>query len=604
MCGIIGYVGKKSVLPILQQGLKRLEYRGYDSSGVAILENGRFKVVKQPGKVDKLNAMLNTQHLTGNLGLGHTRWATHGGVNEANAHPHWDCQRKIFVVHNGIIENYKSLREELKKRGHEFSSQTDTEVIAHLIEESYAGNLEAAVIEILPRLKGTYAFVAACESEPGKLVGARLLSPLILGLSDDGYFLASDATALIDETRVVVYLDDGDLVVAEKNGFKILDFQGQPKDKPSLEIKWDFTSADKQGYPHFMLKEINEQPEVIKRNIARYVTSGRIELGIEDSFLKQARHLWLVACGTAYHASLVAEYLVERWAKIPVTVDTSSEFRYRDVVMEEDTLFICVSQSGETADTLAAMRLAKEMGMRTLAIINVEGSTIAREADAVIYTNAGPEIGVASTKAYIAQLFILQLLGLKIGLVKNIIDEQYYNHYLEELYKAPLYLESMLANSRRIREIAEELWMKNNFLYLARGMNYPNALEGALKLKEISYIHAEGYPGGEMKHGPIALIEKELPVVAILPQGRVRDKMFSNILEVKAREGKIVGIYTSGDDEVKDVCDFGIELPPVCEELSTLIVPIPLQLLAYYIAVNRGCDVDQPRNLAKSVTVE
>lgn len=604
MCGIIGYIGKKSALPILQQGLKRLEYRGYDSAGIAVLENGKFKILKQPGKVDQLNSALKTYSITGNLGLGHTRWATHGEVSEQNAHPHWDCHKKIMIVHNGIIENYKPLREQLERKGHKFSSQTDTEVIAHLIEENYDGNLESAVIKVLPRLKGTYAFVVACEQEPGKLVGARLLSPLILGLGKDGYYLASDATALIDETRVVVYLDDGDLVVAEKEGFKILNFKGQPNNKPSTEIKWDFTSADKKGFPHFMLKEIFEQPEVIKRNIEKYMPQGEIDLGIEDSWLRDVKHLWIVACGTAYHASLISEYLIERWAKIPVSVDTSSEFRYRDVVVEEGTLFVCVSQSGETADTLAAMRLAKQKGVRTLAVINVEGSTIAREADRVIYTNAGPEIGVASTKAYIAQLFVLQLLGLKLGLLRGVIDGAFLGNYLEELHKAPLYLEAMLAKADNISKMAEILYTRTNFLYLGRGVNYPNALEGALKLKEISYLHAEGYPGGEMKHGPIALIEEGLPVVAILPKGKVRDKMFSNVLEVKARRGTIIGIFTSGDQEVSNLCDYKVELPAVSEEMSTLIVPVPLQLLAYYIAVKRGCDVDQPRNLAKSVTVE
>lgn len=604
MCGIIGYVGNKSVLPILQQGLKRLEYRGYDSAGVAILENGQFKIVKQPGKVDELNTLLESMSIHGNLGLGHTRWATHGEVSKINAHPHWDCRQEVVVVHNGIIENYKHLREELEEKGHKFISQTDTEVIVHLIEEYYIQTLEEAVIQSLSRIKGTYAFVVASQREPEKLVGARLLSPLILGLGKEGYYLASDATALLDETRLVVYLDDGDLVVVKKDGFQILDFKGQPRSKTSSEIQWDFSTPDKAGYPHFMLKEIYEQPEVIKRNIAKYIGEGEINLRIDENILREVKHLWIVACGTAYHAGLVSEYLIEQWVKIPVTVDTSSEFRYREAVLEENTLFICISQSGETADTLAALRLAKKMGVKTLAVVNVEGATIAREADTVIYTNAGPEIGVASTKAYIAQLFILQLLGLKLAQLKNSIDTKFYERYVREIQMVPLYLESCLATACQIQKIADELYNAKNFLYLARGVNFPNALEGALKLKEISYIHAEGYPGGEMKHGPIALIEDGLPVVAILPQGKVRDKMLSNLLEVKARHGRVTGVFTAGDQEVKEVCDYSIEIPVVREELSTLLVPVPLQLLAYYVAVNRGCDVDRPRNLAKSVTVE
>ncbi len=604
MCGIIGYIGNKSALPILQQGLKRLEYRGYDSAGVAILQDGRFKVVKQPGKVEKLNALLDSMPIDGNLGLGHTRWATHGEVNEINAHPHWDCKQEIMVVHNGIIENYKLLRKELEDKGHKFLSQTDTEIIAHLIEEYYTHPLEEAVIKAISKLKGTYAFVVVSQQEPEKLVGARLLSPLILGLGKDGYYLASDPTALLDETRLVVYLDDGDVVVVKKDGFQILDFEGQPKRKASSEIQWDFSAPDKAGYSHFMLKEIYEQPEVVKRNITKYIEAEEISLSIDENILREVKHLWIVACGTAYHAGLISEYLIEGWAKIPVTVDTSSEFRYRNAVLEEDTLFICISQSGETADTLAALRLARKRGIKTLAVVNVEGSTIAREADTVIYTNAGPEIGVASTKAYIAQLFILQLLGLKLAQLKNTIDPKFYSSYLTEIQMVPLYLESCLANANQIQKIADEVYNAHNFLYLARGMNFPNALEGALKLKEISYIHAEGYPGGEMKHGPIALIEDSLPVVAILPQGRVREKMLSNLLEVKARHGRVIGIFTAGDQEVKENCDYSIEIPKVREELSTLLVPIPLQLLAYYIAVKRGCDVDQPRNLAKSVTVE
>ena len=604
MCGIIGYIGQKQAQPILEKGLERLEYRGYDSVGLAVLDTKGFQIVKKPGNVAAFKKALQNLSLKGNLGLGHTRWATHGEVNESNAHPHWDCKKEIVLVHNGIIENFKELKEELLVKGHRFRSDTDTEVIAHLIEEYYAGDLARAVLKALPELKGSYAIVVASKKEPDKIIAARSLSPLVLGIGREGYYVASDATALIDETRSVIYLEEGEMAVLRKGSLEIKDIKGNIKQRTPLKVTWDVSGANKNGFPHFMLKEIQEQPEVVKKILAHSLKQDRISLGLEQGFLKGIRDIYIVACGTAYHAGLIAEYLIENFVRLPVTVDTSSEFRYRNPILGKGTLFICISQSGETADTLAGLRLAKQAGLRTLAIVNVENSTIARRADKVIYTEAGPEIGVASTKAYLAQIAILQLLTLKLVQVNKTQDRDFLKEYLREFKKIPLYLEQLLLEKDTLRSLSQELSRASSFLYMARGINYPNALEGALKLKEISYIHAEGYPGGEMKHGPIALVEKGLPVIAIVPQGAVRDKMISNMLEIKARQGEIIGIITEGDKEAQEISKHYISLPSVREELSVLLVPIPLQLLAYYIALQRGSDVDRPRNLAKSVTVE
>ncbi|MDD5613582.1 MAG: glutamine--fructose-6-phosphate transaminase (isomerizing) [Candidatus Omnitrophica bacterium] len=604
MCGIIGYLGKKDALPILEKGLERLDYRGYDSAGVSVLDGGSFNTVKKPGRMDNLKEALKQTSMPGSLGLGHTRWATHGEVNEVNAHPHWDCRQEIALVHNGIIENYRPLKEMLIKQGHVFVSETDTEVIAHLIESYYEGDLEQAVLKALPQLQGSYALMVASKKEPDKIIAARMLSPLILGIAKDGYYLASDATALVDEAALVIYLEDGEVAVIRKQGFEIKDFKGLIKSKTTSALSWSGPAVDKKGFAHFMLKEIYEQPEVIKKNIEIYTEKDTVDFSIDQRFFQDIDRITIVACGTAYHAGLLAEYMIEEIAGIPVTVDTSSEFRYRNFVPEAKTLFVCISQSGETADTLAGLRLAKEFGFKTLAMVNVENSTIAREADKVIYTNAGPEIGVASTKAYLSQIIVLQLLALKLTHLYRKQLPGFYYRYFTELKKIPLYLEKILAEAPVIESLAEELQKASNFLYLGRGINYPNALEGALKLKEISYIHAEGYAGGEMKHGPIALIDKELPVIAISPAGRVRDKMLSNMLEVKARQGKIVGIITEGDSDLMQACYKTIPVPFAEEHLSTMLVPLPLQLLAYYIAAKKGCDVDKPRNLAKSVTVE
>jgi glutamine---fructose-6-phosphate transaminase (isomerizing) len=604
MCGIIGYLGKQNASSILEQGLERLEYRGYDSAGISILQNGEFLTVKNPGKVKALKDSLKLLDIQGGLGLGHTRWATHGEVNKLNAHPHLDCKEEIVVVHNGIIENYQNLKALLLKNGHIFKSDTDTEVIAHLIEEHYRGDLEEALKEVLPQLQGSYALIVASKKEPDKIIAARMLSPLLLGIAKDGYYLASDATAILGEAELVVYLDDGELAVVKENSFSIKDFFGNEKLKDSSALSQKTAISGKEGFSHFMLKEIYEQPEVVKNIIEKYTKKNSINLPLEDSLFEDIEQIIIVACGTAYHAGLIAEYLIEDIAKIPVSVDTSSEFRYRNPVLENSNLFIFISQSGETADTLASLRLAKARGLKTLSLVNVAGSTIARESDFAVDILAGPEIGVASTKAYLAQITILQLLTLKLAQLRSTIENESLKNYLQDLKKVPLYLEQIIAKKHNIENLAEELYRVPNFLYLARGLNYPNALEGALKLKEVSYIHAEGYPGGEMKHGPIALVEETLPVVVIAVAGAVRDKILSNMLEIKARRGKLIGITTEGDLEIEEACYKTIEIPKIREQLTVLLTPLPLQLLAYFIALKKGCDVDQPRNLAKSVTVE
>ena len=604
MCGIIGYLGKRDACSILEQGLERLEYRGYDSAGVSILHNGNFTTIKSPGKVEVLKNNLEPLNIHGGLGLGHTRWATHGEVNKLNAHPHLDCNEEIAIVHNGIIENYQTLKSALLKRGHLFKSDTDTEVIAHLLEEHYEGDLEKALQEVLPQLRGSYALIVASKKEPDKIIAARMLSPLLLGIGKDGYYLASDATALIGEAQFVIYLDDGEMAVVKEDSFSIKDFYGNERLKDPSNLNMTTSLANKEGFPHFMLKEINEQPEVVKNIIAHYIKENQVILPIKDNFFNDIDQIVIVACGSAYHAGLIAEYLIEDIAGIAVSVDTSSEFRYRNPVLEDKTLFIFISQSGETADTLASLRFAKEHNFKTLSLVNVEESTIARESDQVLYTIAGPEIGVASTKAYLAQIMALQLLALKLAQLRCVKDSKFLKNYILDLKKIPLYLEKMIAGKENIEKLALELCQSSNFLYLARGVNYPNALEGALKLKEISYIHAEGYPGGEMKHGPIALIEEQLPVVIISIAGKVRDKMLSNMLEIKARKGRIIGLITEEDLEAEAICYRSIKIPKINEFLTTLLVPLPLQLLAYFIALKKGCDIDKPRNLAKSVTVE
>jgi len=613
MCGIIGYIGEKPAQDILLNGLKRLEYRGYDSSGMALLLSGKdaISVRKSPGKISALENLLHKKPLTGSVGIAHTRWATHGSPNQINAHPHTDCKGEIALVHNGIIENYRKLKAELIKEGHKFTSQTDTEVIVHLIEKFYRNStpLEEAVRKALAKLEGSFAIAVVSQKEPHKLVGARVGSPLIVGLGKNENFLASDAPAILDSTKEVIFLDDKELAVLDKDSFKIMDFSGETITKDPVRLNWDIDQAQKQGYDHFMLKEINEQPKILENLLGRVIQkeTGRIifeELDNPDEELKNKKNIAIVACGTAYHAGLCGKYILEEICKVPVSVDLSSEFRYRDPLVNKDTLVIAISQSGETADTLAAVREAKKKDALILAICNVLGSTLVRECNGVIYTHAGPEIGVASTKAYTAQLAILYLLALYLADLKQTLSRDQIDKFLGALKSCPQLQKKVLEDQDMIRRIARRHSHFGSFLFLGRNINYPSALEGALKLKEISYIPAEGYAAGEMKHGPIALIDEYRAVVCIAPESRVYEKMVSNIQEIRSRRGKIIAIASEGDDEIKELTKEVIYIPRVNELLSPLIVALPLQLLAYHIAVKRSCDVDQPRNLAKSVTVE
>lgn len=619
MCGIIGYVGDKKAQGIILGGLKRLEYRGYDSAGIVVIGKRGVDLVKRQGKLKVLAAELAKHPVDGTTGIGHTRWATHGAPNDRNAHPHLDCSGKIAVAHNGIIENHLALKKALLKEGHKFNSQTDTEVIPHLIEKFYKGNLEKAVQKTARCLKGSYAIAVVHKDEPGKAVGARCDSPLIVGLGKSENFLASDVPAILEHTKTVIYLDNHEVVTITNSGVKISDLSGGTINKKPVTVKWDISAAEKGGYAHFMLKEIFEQADVIKKILEERIGPGKIgfqELAIKDSYLAKIKKIAIVACGTAYHAGLTGAYIFEEYAKIRASAETSSEFRYRDPAVGKDTLVIIVSQSGETADSLAALREAKKRGAKVLAVCNVLGSSIAREADGVIYTHAGPEIAVASTKAYTAQLAILYLLAFYLARLKRSIKPAAYNAFQRELLSVPGLMDDLLheyksdyntisAYAKEFKRYYTEKHNKSYFLYLARNLNYPNALEGALKLKEISYIPAEGYPAGEMKHGPIALIDENPWVVCIATQSKVYDKMLSNIQEIKARGGIIIAIATEGDKEIlHHKVNYVLEVPKTSELFSPLLVVIPLQLLAYYVAKEFKYDIDQPRNLAKSVTVE
>ena len=613
MCGIIGYVGERPAQGILLNGLKRLEYRGYDSSGIALLLSGKntISIRKSPGKISALENLLHKKPLFGSVGIAHTRWATHGAPNQANAHPHSDCKGEIALVHNGIIENYAKLKTELIKEGHKFTSQTDTEVIVHLIEKFYRNStpLEEAVKKALSKLEGSFAIAVISQKEPQKLVGARLGSPLIAGLGKNENFLASDAPAILDATKDVIFLEDKELIVLDKDSFRIMDLKGEAITRDSVRLNWDIDQAQKQGYNHFMLKEINEQPRITESlvNSAIQKESGEVifeDLKIPEEQLKNKKNITIVACGTAYHAGLCGKYILEEICKVPVSVDVSSEFRYRDPLVSKDTLVIAISQSGETADTLAAVREAKKKDALTLAICNVLGSTLVRECSGVIYTHAGPEIGVASTKAYTAQLVILYLLALYLAGLKEILSQDQIDKLTGALKNCSQLQKKVLDDQNTIKKIARRHSHFGSFLFLGRNINYPSALEGALKLKEISYIPAEGYAAGEMKHGPIALIDEYRAVVCIAPRSNVYEKMVSNIQEIRSRKGKIIAIASEDDEDIKESTKEVIYIPCVNEFLSPLIVALPLQLLAYHIAVKRGCDVDQPRNLAKSVTVE
>ena len=610
MCGIIGYIGDRQAQPILLNGLKRLEYRGYDSAGCALSSNRKGLLVRKlSGKVKDLEQLLKKKPLSGSLSLGHVRWATHGAPTRTNAHPHLDCEGEIAVVHNGIIENYAELKQKLIKEGHKFRSQTDTEVIPHLIEKFYKNStLEKAVMRAVNLLSGSFAIGVISKKEPTKLIGARFGSPLIIGLGNNENFLASDVPAILDYTKEVVFLEEREIAVLSKDSpIKTFDFSGVRTQRKPTKITWDVRQAQRGGFAHFMIKEINEQPDIIE-NIFKYrLKDSEIyfeELKISREELVRIKKIVIVACGTAYHAGMVGKYIVEELANIPVSVDLSSEFRYRRVLLDKETLAIAISQSGETADTLATLRLAKQKGVRVLGICNVLGSTLTRECDGVIYTHAGPEISVASTKAYIAQLTILYLFALYLASINSKISPELIRKYLAELRQIPQLQRRILNNQKNIRRLAHKHSHFGSFLFLGRSINYPSALEGALKLKEISYIPAEGYAAGEMKHGPIALIDEYRAVVCISPQSRIYEKMVSNIQEIRARRGKILILATEGDNKIKELSPEIIYIPKINEIFSPLLAVLPLQLLAYYIALKRGCNVDQPRNLAKSVTVE
>lgn len=611
MCGIIGYIGEKPAQPILLNGLRHLEYRGYDSCGMAtfLSHKNSLSVRKLPGKVRGLETFLKNKPLSGSLGVAHTRWATHGSPNQINAHPHLDCENKIALVHNGIIENYSQLKNELIAEGHQFRSQTDTEVIVHLIEKFYKNSsLEEATRKALMKLKGSFAVGVIAKKEPEKLVGARMGSPLIVGVGKEENFLASDIPALLDYTKQVIFLEENELVVLTKDKVSISNLKGESINRAIQQIHWDISEAQKQGYPHFMLKEINEQPQVLENILRQRVTAEQKiffeELKIADDYFSKINNMVIVACGTAYHAGLCGKYILEEICALPVGVDLSSEFRYRNPLVNKDTLVIAISQSGETADTLAASREARTRGAKVLAICNVLGSSLVRESEGVIFTHAGPEIGVASTKAYTAQLAILYLFALYVGERRHSLSLTKKEEILNELRSIPKLQEDILRNQKQIKQISQRHSHFGSFLFLGRNINYPSALEGALKLKEISYIPAEGYAAGEMKHGPIALIDEYRAVVCIVVESKIYEKMISNIEEIRSRKGRIIAIASSGDEKIKEDIREVIYIPKIEEFLSPLLVALPLQLLAYHIAVKRGCDVDQPRNLAKSVTVE
>lgn len=617
MCGIVGYVGGREAAPIILDGLRRLEYRGYDSAGMAVVDGaGRLTVRRASGKLRNLEEVIRIQPLEGRYGVGHTRWATHGRPTEENAHPHRDCRNELVVVHNGIIENYLALKQRLRNEGHSFKTDTDTEVIAHLIEKHFEGNLEEAVRQAARQLRGVFAIAALSVRDPGKIVAARMGPPVVVGLGENEYFVASDVPAILGHTRDVFFLADGDLAVATAEGVNLSDFEGRPVKRQVAHILWDPIMAEKGGHKHFMLKEIYEQPRAVRDTVVGRVDleSGRAyldEMEISPEEFRRFREIKLVACGTSWHAALAGKFMIEAMARMSVEVDYASEFRYRDPIVGPDVLTVVISQSGETADTLAAQREAKLKGSKTLAICNVPGSMVTREAAGTIYTHAGPEIGVASTKAFTTQLAALFLLALHLGHTRGALSQEERRLLAQELLAIPAKLEAVLSHEAIHEELARRFFRTANFLFLGRGISFPIALEGALKLKEISYIHAEGYPAGEMKHGPIALIDGNMPVVVVAArdqtagEGRLLyEKTLSNIQEVKAREGVVIAVVTQGDEEAARIADHVIEIPGAHELLLPILEIVPLQLLAYHIAVRRGCDVDQPRNLAKSVTVE
>ncbi|HEV2401850.1 MAG TPA: glutamine--fructose-6-phosphate transaminase (isomerizing) [Candidatus Sulfotelmatobacter sp.] len=624
MCGIVGYVGKKSVVPVIIEGLRKMEYRGYDSAGIAVCGNGQgLEIRRAEGKLRNLEEAIRQKPLSGTYGIGHTRWATHGRPTEENAHPHRDCTGHIVVVHNGIVENYLSLKKKLTEEGHKFTTETDTEIIAHLVEKHSAPgsngkrpSLENAVRETVKQLSGVFALAVISTDEPNKIVAARNGPPAVVGLGNDEYFVASDVPALLQHTRDIFFLADGDMAIVTPDGVQLTDFDGKPVVRQIQHVTWDPIQAEKGGFKHFMLKEIYEQPRAVRDTTLGRVSqdTGHIfldQMQITEAEFRAAQKINIIACGTSWHAGLAGKFMIESLARVPVEVDYASEWRYRNPIVEPDTITLVISQSGETADTIAAQREAKAKGSKTLAICNVVGSMITREAAGTIYTHAGPEIGVASTKAFTGQLTALYIFAMYLAQVRGVMKAEQARDSMLELTRVPAKLETILSHDKACDDLARQYQKVHDFLFLGRGIHYPIALEGALKLKEISYIHAEGYPAGEMKHGPNALIDENLPVVVIAtrdsnnPDSMLRyEKTISNLKEVKARSGVVIALATEGDEEIKESADHVLHIPPAPEELSPILEIVPLQLLAYHIAVRRGCDVDQPRNLAKSVTVE
>ena len=618
MCGIVGYIGPKRVVPLILDGLRRLEYRGYDSAGIAVVgANGKLEIRRAPGKLRNLEESIRVTPLEGLYGIGHTRWATHGRPTEENAHPHRDCSGDIVVVHNGIIENYLELKNQLIKEGHKFVTETDTEIIAHLLEKfSKDAPLEKAVLEAVKVMTGAYALVALSARDPQKIVAARMGPPIVVGLGENEYFVASDIPALLEHTRSVFFLGDGEIAILTPQGVKLIDFESRALVLKPQHIAWDPIMAEKGGFKHFMQKEIFEQPRAVRDTLLGRISqqTGKVfldEMDISEEEFKNFRDVKIVACGTSWHAALAGKFMIERLAQVPVEVDYGSEFRYRDPILDKSSLIIAISQSGETADTLAAEREARQKGAKILSICNVVGAMLTRESNGTIYTHAGPEIGVASTKAFTGQLTALLLTALYLGQVRGKLSPAASQKLMQELTRLPHKIEAILQRDAQIEELARQFFRHTDFLYLGRGIHYPIALEGALKLKEISYIHAEGYPAGEMKHGPNALIDENLPVVLIAtrdesdPASMTRyEKTISNLQEVKARDGIVIAVVTEGDRLARESADHVIEIPAAPELIVPVLEIVPLQLLAYHIAVRRGCDVDQPRNLAKSVTVE
>ncbi len=614
MCGIIGYIGPKPVVPVLIDGLRKLEYRGYDSAGVAVVSHGAIDLRRSAGKLSNLEDAIRLEPISGDYGVGHTRWATHGRPTEENAHPHRDCTGRIVVVHNGIIENYLDLKQELQQQGHTFVTETDTEIVAHLVErEMKDDGLENAVRRALLLMRGLFALVLISADDPEKIIAVRNGPPIVVGLGEGEFFVASDIPAILSHTRDVVFLGDEEMAIITRTGVTFTDFFARPVSAATQRVLWDPIMAEKAGYKHFMLKEIFEQPTAARETILGRVSqdTGRVfleEMKITEKQLAGIDRVTILACGTSWHAGLVGKFLIEQLARVPVEVDYGSEYRYRNPIVNAKTLAIVITQSGETADTLAALREAKKDGAASIAVCNVVGSMATRETDGTVYTHAGPEIGVASTKAFTSQLVALYLLALRLGQARGTLTTDASRPHIDALLQLPVLLEQTLKLAPEVEEIAARFHARTDFLYLGRGINYPIALEGALKLKEISYIHAEGYPAGEMKHGPIALIDERLPVVTIAPHDAVFEKMIGNMQEVKARGGSVIALTTRGDSKLRAILDpvhdFVLELPRAPELLTPIVMTVPLQLLAYDIAVRRGCDVDQPRNLAKSVTVE